>query len=81
MSLKITGAAAAIAVVLLAGAAGRADPLKCTDEARACLKTCVQLPGATLAACQTSCRDRQKDCMRTGCWNTGVKNYCGLSKQ
>jgi hypothetical protein len=80
MSSNITAALAAVALLLACGA-GRADPLKCTDEARACLKTCVQLPGATLAACQTACRDRQKDCMRTGCWNTGVKNYCGLSKQ
>lgn len=80
MSLKLTGALAAI-ILLLACGSSYADPLKCTDEAKACMKTCVHLPGATLATCQTSCRDRQKDCMRTGCWNNGVKNYCGLSKQ
>ncbi|HZP79180.1 MAG TPA: hypothetical protein VFB45_23795 [Pseudolabrys sp.] len=73
----------AVALIVLVACCnpGSAAPATCSNEYNACIVSCMQVVGAKPLACKTTCRDRQKACMISGCWNTGMKTYCGLSKQ
>ena len=78
MTLRI---ALAHIALLACCSVGVADPMKCTGEYNVCMANCVKVIGATFPSCKTNCRDRQKACLLSGCWNTGMKTYCGLQKQ
>lgn len=70
-----------IAALALASRAGFADPMKCSNENKACIMNCQKKATTRPSACLTDCGVRQSFCIKTGCWDNGVQRYCGLSKQ
>jgi hypothetical protein len=74
---------AAIAAGLLLSAHGvRADAMRCSTELKTCIANCAKNTNNAVApVCITNCRARNSMCVRTGCWNDGVRRYCGLMRQ
>ncbi|MGH6727364.1 MAG: hypothetical protein ACREB8_12590 [Pseudolabrys sp.] len=82
MSFKIVNAMAAVTVLVLAGTQpAPADSLKCSDEQKACITICQKNPRALVGDCIANCRTRTNFCKKTGCWDNGIKRYCGLLRQ
>ena len=65
---------------LLWSGAVSAEPMKCGGEQKTCIASCKMVPNR-LSACLTLCSARQAYCVRTGCWDDGLRRYCGLAKQ
>ena len=71
-----------LALMLLSALPANADPMRCTGEKATCVYVCNKMTDrAAASACLTGCGARHTNCMRTGCWNNGVKTYCGLTRQ
>jgi len=75
--------AAAIALVaLLSATTARAEPVRCSNEAKTCTDACGPLRDRqSLSACITTCQARMASCRLTGCWDDGSFRYCGLLRQ
>jgi hypothetical protein len=66
----------------LLGNPARAEPLRCSDEHRACVAACQKLGDSrAIRVCVTACTRQRNSCQRTGCWNNGARTYCGLSRR
>jgi hypothetical protein len=56
--------------------------MRCNGEETICLNSCKKNPDkSTLSTCVTNCGARLSFCRKTGCWDSGLQKYCGLSKQ
>jgi hypothetical protein len=67
---------------LLWSQAAFAAPMRCSGEQNICITNCKKNPDRSyLSVCVTNCGARQSNCIRTGCWDSGVQKYCGLLKQ
>jgi hypothetical protein len=73
--------AAAAAIVFLFCAESIAEPLRCAGEHQACVASCTKLGDPSKRICVTNCAQRQAACVRTGCWDDGTRNYCGLLRR
>ena len=74
----------AAAALFLGGAFSlHAEPMKCSNEYKACTTLCGKSVADQTAwrTCMTSCSMHQATCRQTGCWNFGPRNYCGLLRQ
>jgi hypothetical protein len=59
-----------------------AAPLRCSDEQKACVSVCSNIPDRSfIPNCIANCGARQSACKQTGCWDSGTKRYCGLTRQ
>jgi hypothetical protein len=75
-------AAATIVAPLLASAPTTAAPMRCSDEAQACITICAKTNDLRKpSACVSNCQARQAVCRQTGCWDNGTQRYCGLLRQ
>ena len=75
-------AAVAIVAPLLLSAPATAAPLRCSDEAQACIVICAKTNDPRKpSSCVTNCQARQSVCRQTGCWDNGALRYCGLLRQ
>jgi hypothetical protein len=82
MPLKIINAAAAIVAIYLLGAqTALAAPMLCSGEQKTCISVCQRNPLALIGDCIANCRTRFNYCRQTGCWDNGIKRYCGLLRQ
>jgi hypothetical protein len=75
--------AAAIALAAFLGIATvHAEPVRCSNEAKACTAACGSVPDRQrTSACITACQARMSSCRQTGCWDNGSFRYCGLLRQ
>jgi hypothetical protein len=72
----------ALAAVLLFGVTARAEPVRCSNELKACVAACGSLPpGQRSSPCITVCQARMNACRQNGCWDNGASRYCGLLRQ
>jgi hypothetical protein len=72
----------ALAAVLFLAATARAEPVRCSNELKACVAACGALPpGQRSSPCNTACQVRMNVCRQTGCWDKGGSRYCGLLRQ
>jgi len=82
MKIKIIIAMAAIAALSLLGAqTALAAPMLCSGEQKTCIAACQRNPRALVGDCIANCRARFNYCRQTGCWDSGIKRYCGLLRQ
>jgi hypothetical protein len=82
MTVKILVILAAIVAPYLFGAQpAPAEPMKCSGEQKTCIASCQKYPRALVGDCIANCRARTNYCKQTGCWDNGVKRYCGLLRQ
>lgn len=59
-----------------------AQPMLCSGEMKACIAACNKSPNRGAApVCITNCRTRGAMCTRTGCWDTGTRKYCGMTRR
>jgi hypothetical protein len=80
--LQVAGLLAAGLFPLLWSQAALAAPMRCSNEQTICITNCKKNPDRSfLSICLTNCGARQSNCIRTGCWDSGVQKYCGLMKQ
>jgi hypothetical protein len=78
----VTTIAVAAALYALGGQPASADAMRCSSELKACISNCTKIQKRdAAAACVTNCRTRSFSCARTGCWDDGVRKYCGLMRQ
>ena len=77
------GMIAIIAAGLLLGVQGaRADAMRCSTELKTCIANCAKNTNrAAVPVCITNCRTRNSTCVHSGCWDDGVRRYCGLQRQ
>jgi hypothetical protein len=62
--------------------AATAAPLRCSDEAKACIAICAKSNDLRKpSSCVSNCQARQSICRQTGCWDNGAQRYCGLLRQ
>jgi len=81
MNHRIILAIATATSLLWLGAAA-ASPVRCADENKTCVAACGKPTGQMQwRNCVTICAQRQAACHRTGCWNNGTSNYCGLLRK
>ena len=66
---------------LLCAQPGRAAPMTCSTEQKACLAPCGKFPPAVAKDCTDACHVRFNFCRRSGCWDNGSSRYCGLLRQ
>ncbi len=82
MRSKILNALAAVAGLYLFGAqVALAAPMLCSGEQKTCIASCQKNPPARVGDCIANCRARANYCKQTGCWDSGIKRYCGLLRQ
>jgi len=82
MPLKIINATAAIVAIYLLGTpTALAAPMLCSGEQKTCIAVCQRNPLALIGDCIANCRTRFNYCRQTGCWDNGIKRYCGLLRQ
>ena len=75
-------AAIAAAGLLLSIQGARADAMRCSTELKTCIANCAKnTNSAVVPVCITNCRARNSNCVHTGCWDDGVRKYCGLQRQ
>ncbi len=72
---------AAAGLTLLGTHPARSDPMKCSSEEATCASNCKKAARGPISACLTACGARGSYCIKTGCWDNGVRRYCGLAKQ
>jgi hypothetical protein len=59
-----------------------AAPMKCSGEQKNCVTVCQKtLSPGLVPACANNCRTRLNNCQHTGCWDSGVRRYCGLLRR
>jgi hypothetical protein len=72
----------AFAAALLFATTARAEPVRCSNELKACIAACGSLPaGQRSSPCITACQVRMSSCRQNGCWDNGASRYCGLLRQ
>ena len=75
----------AIAIVvglyLFSAQTALAAPMLCSGEQKTCIAVCQRNPLALIGDCIANCRTRFNYCRQTGCWDNGIKRYCGLLRQ
>ena len=82
MTTKIISVVAAVVVAALFGAQGAiAAPMLCSGEQKTCISVCQRNLLALIGDCIANCRTRFNYCRQTGCWDNGIKRYCGLLRQ
>ena len=82
MISKIVNAIAVIVALYLFAAQGAiAAPMLCSGEQKTCIAACQKSPHALIGDCIANCRTRFNYCRQTGCWDNGIKRYCGLLRQ
>lgn len=79
MTGKLLSAAAVVGLGLLCAQAAVAEPMRCSAEQKLCVANCTK--SADHPTCLANCGRRQFMCVRTGCWDNGVRPYCGLLRQ
>lgn len=73
--------AAVVALILFSSAGAQAAALRCSSEEQTCIAVCNKTATkANLSACVTTCGQRNAVCKRTGCWDNGTQQYCGLQR-
>jgi hypothetical protein len=65
----------------LAPPGAHADPMKCSNQETTCATNCKKAARGPVTVCLTQCGARASYCMKTGCWNDGVRTFCGLAKR
>lgn len=81
MNSKFAIAAAAL-IYALGGQAAVAQPMKCSGERKTCISVCEKSLNPSLAPrCIANCHASHSFCIKTGCWDSGNGQYCGLTKQ
>src|SRR5262245_13477570 len=79
---RILAGALAASLALFSCPSAFAVPMRCSGEQTTCIANCKKnLDRSYLSIYITNCGVRQSICMRTGCWDNGVKKYYGLLKQ
>ncbi len=83
MHFKFTCAIATVIGLYLSGLpAALAQPMRCSGEEKTCIAICTKSTDRTYVAnCITSCHTRLSICKQTGCWDSGTRKYCGLTRQ
>ena len=83
MRNKVTYVIAAIVgLILLRAEILQAAPMACNGEQKVCIANCTKsTAGSATGACIANCNARQSMCKQTGCWDNGIKRYCGLLRQ
>ena len=77
----ITAMAAIVAIYVLGAQTALAAPMLCSGEQKTCISVCQINPRALIGDCIAKCRARTNYCKQTGCWDNGIKRYCGLLRQ
>lgn len=73
--------AAVVALTFVAAASAQAAAMRCSGEEQICIATCNKTATkANLSACITTCGQRNAACKKTGCWDSGAQQYCGVQR-
>ncbi|AXK79939.1 hypothetical protein DW352_05045 [Pseudolabrys taiwanensis] len=80
--IRLTVLAAVTLLGALLGATTiHAAAMRCSGEEQTCIAVCNKVAiKANLSACITTCGQRSAVCKRTGCWDNGTQQYCGLQR-
>ena len=82
MRYKILNAIAiVVGLYLFSAQTALAAPMLCSGEQKTCIAVCQRNPLALIGDCIANCRTRFNYCRQTGCWDNGIKRYCGLLRQ
>jgi hypothetical protein len=83
MRSKILCAISAVTGLYFLGAqAVMAQPMRCSGEEKTCIAICMKSTNRSYVAnCITGCHTRLSICKQTGCWESGTRRYCGLTRQ
>jgi hypothetical protein len=83
MQIKILCVIAAVTGLCLSGSqTALAQPMRCSGEEKTCIAICMKSTNRSYVAnCITSCHTRLSVCKQTGCWDSGTRKYCGLTRQ
>lgn len=78
---RAVAVAAISAICLFSSVSAQAAAMRCSSEEQTCVAVCNKMAiKPNLSACVTACGQRAAVCKKTGCWDNGAQQYCGLQR-